>query len=265
MKVDVMVCTYNSQWVLDRCLESIRRGIPVQTLWVIDKNSTDDTVDIARKHDAEIVECNGGILEARALGFRTVETGLFVNVDSDVVLPENWFRDMMRYWEPDLACLWGITVEQHPLHKAYVEAMYRIRDPASYHVTHQPNMIARRDALADIKLPSSLKTVSFGNDDAWVLHWMRDVKGLRVKTAPVRCKHYSYRLEAKPYWFGAGSRLTGMTKLRSLVLRAALAFPQACYAGLAGGNARVIPYWVLFRSRCLVGWLKWKKYVDLKR
>ena len=265
MKVDVMVCTYNSEWILDKCLESIWQGIPVKTLWVIDKSSQDQTREIAEKHHAVIVDCDGGILEARALGFRTVETDLFVNIDSDVVLPRNWYQKMMRYWENDVACLWGITIEQHPLHRAYVEAMYRIRDPTSYRVTHLPNMIAKKDALADIKFPSKLKSVSFGNDDAWIMHWMRDVKHLRVKTAPIRCKHYSYRLDLKPFWFGAGTRLTGMTKLRSLATRVALSFPQACYAGLVSKTARVVPYWTRFRFQCLIGWLQWNKYLDLKR
>lgn len=266
-RVDVMVCTYNSERFLDACLTSIRRNIPVETLWVVDKYSEDLTQTIARKHGARIIESDGGILEARALGFRTVETGLFVNVDSDVVLPDNWFARMMKYWEKDLGCLWGITVDQQPLHKAYVESMYRIRDPTSYNITHLPNMIARRDVLTDIHVPEGLKRISFGNDDAWIAHWMRDVKHARIKNAPIRCKHYTYpaALGTKSFWFGSGARLTRLTKFGSMLLRTALAFPQGCFAGLVSGNARVIPYWTRFRFECMIGWLNWNKYVDLKR
>jgi len=263
-KVDVMVCTYNSARFLDVCLTSIRRNVPVNTLYVIDKFSKDGTQEIAKKHGAEIIETDVGILESRAVGFHTVKTSLFVNVDSDVVLPENWFADMMQYWESDLDCLWGITVEQFPLHKAYVEAMYSFREPTSYNITHLPNMIAQRSVLADIKVPARLKGVSFGNDDAYIVKWMKD-KGAKIKNSPVRCKHYTSNLKAKSFWFGSGARLTGLVQLRSILLRTALAFPQGCFAGLLSGNARVIPYWTRFRFECMVGWLNWRKYVDLKR
>jgi len=56
LKVDVMVCTYNSARYLDACLESIINNIPVNTLWIIDKYSTDRTVEIAKRYGAKIVQ-----------------------------------------------------------------------------------------------------------------------------------------------------------------------------------------------------------------
>jgi len=267
MKVDAMVCTYNSGPILEQVLKSIRKNIPVKTLWVIDKYSTDGTVEIAEKYGATIVQSNVGILEARALGFRLVETELFVNVDSDVVLPDDWFSKMMKYWEPDLGCLWGITIEQRTLHKDYIESMYKFRDPTSYNLTHLPNMIARKDILEDIHIPEALKGKSFGNDDAVILHWMKDVKKARVKNSPVRCKHYSYggNLGIKTFWCGAGCRLTGLTKTRSVLVRSLFAFPQGVFAALVSRNANVIPYWIRFRFEYMVGFLKWSKYINLKR
>lgn len=265
--VDVVVCTYNSEFILDKVLRSIVENIPIHTLFIIDKFSKDNTITIAKSFGAKIIQSNCGILEARALGFKMVETELFVNIDSDVILPPSWWEKMMLYWEEDLGCLWGITIEQSPLHKAYIESMYKFRDPTKYNITHLPNMIAKRSILADIAIPKGLQNYSFGNDDAWIYHWMKNVKRARIKNAPVRCKHYSYPkpLGCKSYWFGAGARLTRLTKLRSLLLRTALAFPQSCFAGLVSRNARVIPYWTRFRFECLIGWLRWDKYLELKR
>lgn len=267
MNVDVMVCTYNTGPILDRVLDSIVRNIPVQTLWIIDKYSEDGTLEIAEKYGARIVQSDVGILEARALGFRLVETELFVNIDSDIILPRDWFSRMMNYWEPDLGCLWGIEITQQPLHKAYTEAMYTFREPTSYQLTHLPNMIARKDILEDMYVPKALKGKSFGNDDAWIFHWMKDMKKARIKNAPIRCKHYSYgsMVGTKSFWFGAGARLTGLTKFNSLLLRSFLAFPQGVFAALISGNSRLIPYWVRFRFECMNGFLKWNKYIDLKR
>ena len=267
MHVDVMVCTYNTGPILDQVLKSIRQNIPVKTLWIIDKNSKDGTVEIAEKYGAKIVQSDVGILEARALGFRLVETELFVNVDSDIVLPDNWFSRMMQYWEPDLGCLWGIEITQQPYHKAYLEAMYKFREPTSYQLTHLPNMIARKDILDDMYVPEELKSKSFGNDDAWILHWMKDIKKARVKNAPIQCKHYCYGgpLGTKSFWCGAGCRLTHLTKFSSVLLRSVLSFPQGVFAALISKNPLLIPYWVRFRFEYLYGFLNWNKYIDLKR
>ena len=120
MKVDVLVCTYNSGRYLDACLKSIKDNVPVNNLWVIDKYSSDDTVKIARKFNANILQSDVSLAESRKLGFNAVETPLFVNVDSDIVLCENWFTELMKFWTGDkVGCVWGVDINQHPLHKAY--------------------------------------------------------------------------------------------------------------------------------------------------
>lgn len=54
MKVTAVVLTFNESLHLDRCLESLKKV--VSDVWVVDCFSTDDTVNIARRHGAHVVQ-----------------------------------------------------------------------------------------------------------------------------------------------------------------------------------------------------------------
>lgn len=65
IKVDVAVCTYQSEKYLNQCLMSIQKTVPFHKLIVVDHYSTDKTIEIARKYDAEIYFENIGLGHAR--------------------------------------------------------------------------------------------------------------------------------------------------------------------------------------------------------
>jgi len=270
IQVDVMVNTYNSQRCLEPCLRSIHANIPVRKLFVIDKFSQDNTIPIARKYDAEIVETNKSLAESRALGFKLVETSLFVNVDSDIVLPHDWFHRMMKYWNsPKIGCLWGVPIHMLTLHHQHQTSMYKFRNPCTYHIPFLPNMIARKDLLQDIQFPAMMKLGSVAGEDYEIMRWIQK-KGFICKCAPVYCKHYTYPelLGKKTFWGGASRRLVSYHDwhgLLGLLRGVLLSFPQATFTSLASKNARLIPYWTRFRFEELYGFLHWNKYFDLKR
>ncbi|HXW67631.1 MAG TPA: glycosyltransferase family 2 protein [Thermoplasmata archaeon] len=84
--VDVLMATFNSARDLDECLTEARARLPVARLIVVDRNSTDATVDIARRHGAEVrfEEVGLGYARSLALSLATTENVLFL--DSDVIL-----------------------------------------------------------------------------------------------------------------------------------------------------------------------------------
>jgi len=266
--VDVMVNTYNSERYLDACLKSIVKNIPVKTLWVIDKFSQDNTKQIALKYGARVVESDCSLAEARALGFRLVETPLFVNVDSDVVLCDGWFNKVMKYWKNDnIGALFGITIDQHPLQKAYTEAMFKIRPAISYtSVFRLPNAVFLTDAVKDIQFSNWLKVGSVANEDYEIKKWILK-KGYKIVSAPVFSKHYSNPplINNKTFWFGASMRLTKILSFKDLIFRTAFSLPQAIVTSFISNNARLVPYWVKYRFQILNGYLNWQKYFDFKR
>jgi glycosyltransferase involved in cell wall biosynthesis len=265
-RVDVVVCTYNSELFLERCLLSVYTNIPVRKLWVIDNFSVDKTVEIAEKFNAQVVKTRLSLAESRRLSFRLVETSVFVNIDSDVVLCKDWFRRCMKYWCNDVGCVCGITVDQHPLQKAYLESMWKLRRAESYDIAHLPNMIARKDALVDVEFPEAILGGSVANEDYSIRDWIRK-KGFRVVNAPVFVKHYTFPplLDRKTFWYGASGRVSKYVSLKSLLLRCVFAFPQSVYAAFCSRNARVIPYWLKFRFQVLYGFLNYRRFYKMER
>lgn len=267
MKVDVMVNTYNSEKYLEQCLSSIKRNIPVRKLWVIDNFSQDHTVEIAEKFKAKIIQTKASLAEARALGFNLVETQLFVNVDSDIVLPFDWFHHISKYWNnPKIGCIWGIPIHMLPLHYEYQTSMFKFKNPCAYHIPHLPNMLARKDLLQDITFPALMKLGAVAGEDYWVMRWIEQ-KGFTCKCVPIFCKHYTWPplLGKKTFWGGASTRLLKRKKLYHLLRQMLLSFPQGSFAAVVSGNPLVIPYWLRYRFEELYGFLHWHKYFSLKR
>jgi glycosyltransferase involved in cell wall biosynthesis len=265
-RVDVVVCTYNSEAYFERCLDSIVANVPVAKLYVIDNFSTDDTVKIAKSFGAEVIETRLSLAEARRFSFSLVQTPVFVNIDSDVVLCKNWYSKLMRFWGNDVGCVCGITVDQHPLQRAYLQSMWKLRRPESYDIAHLPNMIARKDALADLEFPVWITKGSVANEDYSIKECIQK-KGLKVVNVPVFVKHFTCPplIDRKTFWYGASGRVSHYVSFKSILLRFALSFPQAIYAGFSSGDARVIPYWVKFRFQVLYGFLNYNRYFNMER
>ncbi len=87
----VFVCTYNSARTLERCLESLGKGELGLRIVVIDHNSSDDTVEMARRFGVEVFAEGVGLGYARQLAFDIVDTDFLAFVDSDVELVEPRF------------------------------------------------------------------------------------------------------------------------------------------------------------------------------
>lgn len=88
--------------ILERCLASIYKEIPVCHLIIIDGYSTDKTIEILEKFKSnykniKIVQTNSKLGKAREIGIRMVDTEWFAFIDSDVILPEKWFEKMMKH------------------------------------------------------------------------------------------------------------------------------------------------------------------------
>lgn len=267
MKVDVMVNTYNSEKYLERCLVSIYANIPVRKLFVIDNFSEDNTIKIARKFNAEIIQTKVSLAEARAIGFKLVKTRLFVNIDSDIVLPSNWFNHIMKYWNNNkIGCVWGIPIHTLKLHHKYQTSMFKFKNPCTYHIPHLPNMVARKDLLEDITFPSLMKIGAVAGEDYCIMNWIEQ-KGFVCKCVPIFCKHYTYSslLGIKTFWGGASTRLLKRKKLYHMIRQVLLSFPQGVFTALISGDPYIISYWIRYRFEELYGYLYWNRYFSLKR
>ena len=100
--VSVIVCAHNEEKYVDRCLPSLLRALKdfsFEIIFVADK-CTDKTVERARKFNIMMLEktwrkWNNSYSESLQLGYSNA-MGIYVSiVDVDVVVPANFFEELM--------------------------------------------------------------------------------------------------------------------------------------------------------------------------
>jgi glycosyltransferase involved in cell wall biosynthesis len=115
MDVDVVIITKNSEHMLNECLKSVYKNVPVNRLIVVDGYSTDKTLEIVREFQKKhgnilVIQDRGNRATARQKGINQVKTEWFMFVDSDAVLCEDWFKKAERYVGQNVGAIWGIEV-----------------------------------------------------------------------------------------------------------------------------------------------------------
>lgn len=97
----VVIPVRNAARLLPGCLSSVRRQHAARII-AVDGNSTDSTLDIARRHGATILSDEGkGLPVARMLGVRAAATKYVALVDADVVLPNGALGKLLREFIAD--------------------------------------------------------------------------------------------------------------------------------------------------------------------
>jgi glycosyltransferase involved in cell wall biosynthesis len=92
----VVIPVRNAERLLPDCLASVAREGPGRIV-VVDGNSTDSTLEIARQYSTTILSDEGrGLPVARMLGAQEARTRYVALVDADVVLPEGSLRRLLE-------------------------------------------------------------------------------------------------------------------------------------------------------------------------
>lgn len=196
-KIDVVLLTKNSlQPCLRECLDSIYKNIPVNRLIVVDGGSTDGTLELLEHYpDVKVIDDSEGTrATARQLGIDAVETAWHLQVDSDVVLSNDWFKKAWECVSDDVGAIWGVAVpsEPHFFNITYaMSKLYRIsvKDLLAKQMRSERCMmhdtLIRTASVRDIKIPASLH---IWEDDYIGRHIMQ--KGYRfLKVTEPYCLH----------------------------------------------------------------------------
>ena len=114
MDLDVVVCVKNRAENLNRLLAQIVRQVPFENLIVIYATSTDGTKEVAEKYTDKVFwDEDKGLGAARNLGMRKATSEIVAMIDSDVVLGENWYGQLIGHMEGPLVgaalgtCIFG--------------------------------------------------------------------------------------------------------------------------------------------------------------
>jgi glycosyltransferase involved in cell wall biosynthesis len=266
MKVDVTVCTYQSEKYLDQCLTSIEKTVPVNKLIIVDHYSTDRTVEIAEKHNARIYFENVGLAYARQIAISHVDTPIFFFADSDVVLHErDWFpKAVSLFDEKGKVGAVGIWTPSRlpPWRQKYVDYWWK-NVPAKRDYGFVNAYLILKKAIEGIKIPSHLDAYEHVYIKSYI-----EKRGWTTTVIPVSGMHYYDFPDDKAAWLGAGSRVyaNDIGSLPNMLIKKILTAPlKAIPPALAYNDPSIIisntQYWL----RYLKGWLQHDKYIALKR
>jgi len=93
-EISVVVLTKNSEKLLEESLKSIVKNKPSEII-IIDDGSTDGTLEISKKYTNQIYHNVRGVGFGRQWGAEKANKDLIAYVDSDVILPEDFFHRML--------------------------------------------------------------------------------------------------------------------------------------------------------------------------
>ena len=191
MDVDVVIITKNSEHMLNVCLESVYKNVPVNRLIVVDGGSTDRTLDIVREFKEKhgkvlVIQDRGSRATARQKGLDQVKTAWFMFVDSDVVLCENWFKKAEKHIGENVGAVWGIeiwsTIQNPTILKMFLLVTRKIFDLRGG--TH--DTLIRTDAVKDIEIPKVLHVF----EDAYIKDWITQKGYKLIACYDPFCVHY---------------------------------------------------------------------------
>lgn len=111
MKVSIVIPVYNEERWLADCLEAVAKqsSMPGEVI-VVDNNSTDGTLKIARRYRfvRVIREPRQGTVFARDAGFQAAQGDILARIDADTLIPPDWVAKVAQAFEdPDTAAVTG--------------------------------------------------------------------------------------------------------------------------------------------------------------
>lgn len=114
MKISVVIPAFNEENYITACLTHLfkQEELPDEVI-VVDNNSTDKTVEFAKKFPVKIMtEKNQGITPTRDKGFNAAKYSIIGRIDADTLLPPHWIKEVKKRFEldPKLIAFSGATI-----------------------------------------------------------------------------------------------------------------------------------------------------------
>lgn len=102
--ISFIIPAYNEEKYIVNCVRSLlaQKNVPSFEVIVVDNNSKDATAEIVQAFPVRLVhEVEQGLTKARNRGAKEAKGDLFVFVDADTMLPEDWSEKMLSYFSKD--------------------------------------------------------------------------------------------------------------------------------------------------------------------
>lgn len=267
--------TYNSAKYLEECLASVFSTVPINRLIAIDHHSTDKTLEILKKHGAEIHQENVGLGFARQLSIDLAETETVTFVDSDIVFHSpNWWHEAyeLLHSDPQIGAVVARVSEdklETPRMK-YANFWFRFVPSVRKFGMTTGSTLMKLENLRKFRIPSKLDC----REDRFIeINLLK--QGLRVEFTFIDGVHYFDYQPKKAYWGGANTRLITryirdpdwkQTNIFYLLFRRILsAMLKAIPPALYYRDPNIIIWNTRHWFRFLKGWMQPYKYRKMKR
>jgi glycosyltransferase involved in cell wall biosynthesis len=113
----IVVCTKNSEKLLEDCLKTIKDSAPESELVIVDADSVDQTLKIARKYTDKIIsDHKKGLSFARQLGIDKASNDFVAFIGPDNLVPQKALNDLMAAIEKNerVAGVQPLTIIKEP-------------------------------------------------------------------------------------------------------------------------------------------------------
>ena len=124
MNVSIIVPALNEENYIESCLKSLKnqdfKG--KYEIIVVDGNSKDNTVEIAKKYTKKVFKCKKGIARQRNYGAKLAKGNIFAFLDSDTIADKNWLSQLSKsFSKKDVVAVTGklFPIEKTAPAKAY--------------------------------------------------------------------------------------------------------------------------------------------------
>jgi hypothetical protein len=231
LKLDVLIVTKQSKLAPEFEKTIYDSGIPVNDI---------------------IVETSKPLGPARERAIQKATTERFVWLDDDVWLPENWYADVMKYWQDGTGWLEGVALPNTPKWYAdwnhYTQLRPGVRSLKLNERSFNCSAIVVTKALKDWKYPEG-EYLGFGSEDLLMSNYVTKKGYLRLRV-PVMADH---RIDYHgSFWKHTASATKAIGSLKeyhrpSMAIKyGATYFGSGCKAAVHTGNLAIIPnafYW----------------------
>lgn len=237
--MDILMPTYNSAQYLDSAIRSVQKAIPNCRLIVVDRHSDDGTLEILRKHKAEVYLDDGPLGRARQILLDKSSSRTLLMYDSDVVIDEpGWYEKaalLLGHRTEDGKPIGAVAVLPNINPPEELEKFKRFwwrllpnleRD---FFVTHSTLFL--KDSLRAIHIPDELGAA----EDIFIWLHLRS-RGYVSRTITVSGTHYFTLSEKKGGWMGANLRILYSLKgneVLPIILRNVLFYPVLAFFAAA--------------------------------
>jgi glycosyltransferase involved in cell wall biosynthesis len=262
--ISVVVCARNSEATIERCLKSLQRN-NVRELIIIDGDSLDNTVQIAKKYTDKIYsDCGRGLASARQLGAEKASGNYIAFIDSDtelgdgntlsVLLKEikenDWIaihsqlidpRENKGYWESGEDNHWKQSFN-HPGERGYLGTIV---------------CLIRKDIILKYKFDLFFRGAA---EDGDFYHRVKK-EGFKFGVSTAIAYHY-HRANFKNFvkqriWYGKGNARMAWKHHDMLILQLIAPLAIICWGTFFSfrHNVKLVPFYVIWGLSLQIGML----------